>query len=46
MNQPYLAINLQDVADPQTLWDTVLEGEALPDEPSEPEGSSAFMEAE
>ncbi len=44
MNQPYRAVNLQDVADPQTLWDTVLEGEAFPDEANAPEGPSSPQE--
>ena len=44
VDQPYRAVNLQDVADPQTLWDTVLEGEAFPDVADTPEGPSSPKE--
>lgn len=44
VNQPYRAINLRDVVDPQTLWDTVLEGEAFKDEANAPEGPSSPQE--
>ena len=44
MNPIYRAVALQDVADPQTLWDTALEGEFFRDEVATPEGPSALQD--
>lgn len=44
MNPIYRAVNLQDVADPQTLWDTALEGEFFRDEVYTHEGPSMFQD--
>ena len=44
MNPIFRAVALQDVADPQALWDTALEGEFFHDEAATHEGPSTLQD--